>query len=101
MTSLKQKFNSLGFNRKQVVNIRTLITQHQYPVNNIKKTDTKYGQRLLVELDQFKVFLPERYLQVFSDEEIVEINNSILKKTEHFFLVSKGELNGVLNFELV
>ncbi|KAH0815709.1 hypothetical protein GEV33_007082 [Tenebrio molitor] len=53
----------------------------RYSLTNLKRHSTKYGERIMVELDNLKkLFLPERY-NSFSDQQLVEMGGGKLIPT--------------------
>lgn len=57
--SLLDKFNALG--AFMWLNLDSMIKNKFYHITDIKRATSKYGERLLAELDgQAKLYLPER-----------------------------------------
>ena len=58
-----------------------LTPRHKYPVTKIPKVQTKYGARIVVELNStFNTFLPPRLLTVFEDRTLEEMQIAALRR---------------------
>lgn len=101
MSFLKQKFNSVEVNRKEIRAAKDLTVGCAYPILEIKRQPTKFGLRLLVELKDFSVFLPARYAEVFSESEIVDFNQKIKINQEQYSLRLRDFSKGTADFEIV
>jgi len=63
----------------------------KYPIVRARRVSTKFGDTVLLTLQDsafhlVKVFLPQRYAEVFSDDDITSIND----KTATLSIVYKG-----------
>lgn len=66
-----------------------------YTITNLTKYQSKYGERLLAELDgESKLFLPERY-NLFNDKQIAELGNGT------YTLINKGKRGNIFLLELI
>lgn len=97
MSSFKDKFNTVE--EKEVVQLNSLSVGKPYPVLSFRLVSTKFGKRLLVELEEAKVFLPECYGTVFTEEEIQEINKS--KKERYSIILNEEKDHGVFDIKLI
>ena len=83
----------LAFDKKPIIKFDNLEINKRYRVFGIKIVNTKFGNKLLVETDMNKIFLPERF-NIFDDNEIQQLN--IL--CEKVFVMEKYD-NHNLHFE--
>jgi hypothetical protein len=82
------------------VKIGSLETERPYPIKHAQRVDTRFGPTVLLSIRDSdftlrKVFLPRRYSEVVSDEDIDCINSGKAKLN----LVYKGvcaQTNGLL-----
>jgi hypothetical protein len=61
------------------VPVGNLQVDRAYPIQHAERTETKYGPAIILTLSQqplhsINVFLPRRYMAVFTDEHIAQIN---------------------------
>jgi len=73
------------------VNISSLILNRPYPIVRAKRINTKYGPTVLpsirdVDEKLVDIFLPKRYANVVSDEDLEKINS----RSVYLNLVHKG-----------
>lgn len=101
MSSFQQKFNAVRLNRKELRSVKSLTVGQKYPICEIRRVQTKYGLRLLVDLDDFLTFLPERYADVFSDEELLEVNKKLENKQQLHCLCVKTVDNSGVDLEIL
>ena len=101
--SLCQKFRDAVSGA--VVSISSLYQDTRYPVLHAERVETKYGTsvRLTIrEADEnnVKLFLPRRYSEIFTDDDLAEINN----QTVHYYLIYKGKSSAnnsfIIQFEV-
>lgn len=85
--------------RKETIKLKDLPENAPHPILSVKIVTTKFGRSVLVELEQYTVFLPKRI--VASVEENIE--NFIPKKYSLIFkgLVDCNKVNPASNFEIV
>ena len=82
MEDILRRFKEASSNRS--VTISSLHKNKEYPVLRAERVETKYGVSILLtvresSVDVVRVYLPKRYTDVFTDPNIVSINNGILK----------------------
>src|SRR5436190_49366 len=66
--------NTCKLSFKQYEKLTNLKLNEKYKILNIEKIKFKYGDSIVVELEEFKVFLPKRVLSVMDDKTIGEYN---------------------------
>ena len=75
-----------------------LTVNKQYPIVNMVHVDTRYGKSVLVTLEdgeyRYRVYLPKRYADVFTDKALHHINPSDLH------LVFRGMRNQTVQVEI-
>lgn len=101
MSQLKNRFNNLEVMGKPMRGVGSLPIGQPLPICSMKRVPTKYGVRLLVELQDFSVFLPERYANIFSDSELQELNGVIVDQKEKTSLLLRGMKHGVADLALL
>lgn len=88
MENLKTLLNSCN-SQYDFVRLSDLEQGKEYEVSLFKYVDTKYGKKIVVILDnKLNVILPDRFLDVFTKENI-ELYNT--KSKTKFNLIYKGE----------
>lgn len=80
--NIVEKFNER--NLKPYKNLKSMEQNKDFLIIGCRKTKTKYGERLLMELENFNIFLPERYNSL----TVAEINK-FFNKT--YYLRNCGE----------
>ena len=75
---LTRKFQETTFNN--TVRISELEIDRKYPIVEARLIDTKYGSTILLSTkdkgdNTIKVFLPKRYIAVFSEQDMTSINS--------------------------
>lgn len=76
MSSLLNKLNACG-NYVKFIKLSDLEIGREYLTSHYEIINTKYGNKLAVTLDmKFKIFLPDKYLHIFSDGNEIENANS-------------------------
>lgn len=66
----------------------------KYVIDYFDVRETQYGKRLVIEIDQGIIFLPERMSKKISTESAIKKLNS-----ERYDLVYEGKENNVLKFD--
>jgi hypothetical protein len=88
-----EQFNLLG--AFIWLNLTTMQKNTRYSLTNLKGHSTKYGERIMVELDnRKKLFLPERY-NSFSDQQLVEMGGG------KYDLINRGPEGRTFKIELL
>jgi hypothetical protein len=88
-----EQFNLLG--AFIWLNLTTMEKNRRYSLTNLKRHTTKYGVRLMAELDnRKKLYLPERY-NSFSDRQLVEMGGG------KYDLINRGPEGKTFKIELV
>lgn len=87
------KFNEIG--AFKLLNLSSMEKNYPYKITHLKKANSKFGERLLAELNnEARLFLPERY-NTFNDKQIAEIANGA------YTLINKGKQGDMFNLELI
>jgi hypothetical protein len=88
------------------VKIGSLDTDRPYPITHAKHIDTRFGPAILLSIRDseftLKVFLPRRYSEVVTDEDIESFNRAklylvyrgVCEQTNGFLLSITGEEEG-------
>lgn len=91
--SVLSKFNEIG--AFKFLNLSSMKKNHGYLITHLSKYNSKFGERLLAELDnQSKLFLPERY-NTFNDKQIAELGSGA------YVLINRGKKGDIFNLELL
>lgn len=69
-TNLVNLFNS--FNYKKIMRVKEMDDSQEYIINGAYRTHTKYGERIVLKLDDAILYLPSRFLSL-GDEEVKEL----------------------------
>ena|SRR5436190_23109848 len=85
MERLDDVNNICELNLKQYEKLINLKLDEKYKVLNIGKIKTKFGSSIMVELEEYKVILPNRILNVMDDKLIKEWN-----KLDNLYLTVTG-----------
>jgi hypothetical protein len=81
--SLTEKFRDAV--ATPIVSIGTLHRDEPYPVVGARRTQTKYGMRIVLALNEVdrgnivEVFLPKRYSEIIEDADLDSINTKQLQ----------------------
>lgn len=86
-TTLVNKFNTL--NTKPVMHIKEMEILTKYVITKANRVTTKYGTTIQVEVENHKMFLPNRY-NILTDDDVEELN------TGAFCVYREGERNLIL-----
>lgn len=90
--SILTKFNEIG--SFKFLNLTSMKKNHGYVITHLTKYNSKFGERLLADLDgEAKLFLPERY-NTFTDQQIAELGSGVYK------LINRGKTGDIYNLEL-
>lgn len=60
------------------------LANGSHEIINFRLTKTKYGETILVELNDEVLFLPQYFKAALDSEKIEELNNDGIKKFLHF-----------------
>lgn len=71
-----EALNQVAACSKPYKKLVTLETNRKYQVYNAKLTHGKYGQSVLLELEQCVVFLPKRYVDIITPDHIRNFNST-------------------------
>ena len=78
-----KELNDVGELRfKEYKSLKDLELNKKFKIIKLEKMKDKYGYTIIAELEEFKVHLPSRFLNVFDDKKIKEFN-----KLENIHLV--------------
>jgi len=90
MENFKECLNKCSNNQYEFVKLCDLEHEKKYEVTLFEYFDTENGKTITVILDnKFRVFLPDRFIDEFTNEKILLYKNSKTK----FNLVYKGKKN--------
>jgi ABC-type sugar transport system ATPase subunit len=64
------------------------------------KVNTKFGEKVVVECDNFKTLLSKRYTEKFSEEYIKDVNQQLTIR-KLVYLVSRGAVGKTTNLEFL
>ena len=82
-----EELNKVGDLRfKEYKKLSDLEEKKKYKIMNLEKIKDKYGLTIMVELEEFKVSLPPRFLNVLDDKKIKELNK---KDNLHLLVTGK------------
>ncbi|KAF5270993.1 hypothetical protein FQR65_LT05343 [Abscondita terminalis] len=64
------------------------------------KVDGKFGEQVLVECEDFKTPLPQRFTSKFTVADINRINKEI-QTSKNIYIISKGAVGPTTNIEFI
>jgi ABC-type sugar transport system ATPase subunit len=82
------------------VSVKTLTVNEKNKIISFNKVNTKFGEKVVVECDNFKTLLAERYTEKFSEEHIKDINHQ-LTIGKLVYLLSRGAVGKTTNLEFL
>jgi hypothetical protein len=97
--SLAQRFNDVTCD---ITRISALEIDQQHPTERADRVTTRYGETILLGIRDttidrlYKLFLPQRYVTVFKDDDLVAINDGIAM----WSLVSKQSCGTTNSYQL-
>ena len=94
MASNIELLNKLGsLEQKQVIGLRELDLNTEYKIVKMEKIKTKFGKSVLVECEEFKVFLPPRFTKHMKDKmKLVVVESPAKARTISRYLGSEYEV---------
>jgi tRNA G10 N-methylase Trm11 len=98
MSSIAQLNN--GFSLGDFQSVRELKVNKKYLIKCFSVTDTPYGEKIKVKLENCSTILPHRFTERFTPEFIEKLNQEI-KSGKKYNLVSKGPLGRSTNIEFL
>ena len=83
-----------------VVSISSIYQDTRYPVLHTERVEMKYGTSVQLTIREaeeniVKMFLPCRYSEIFTDEDMADIN-----KTMQYYLIYEGNISANNSFLL-
>lgn len=66
------------FEEKEIVSFSALKLNHPYPIKHMERVTTDHGKTLLVELEDFRIFIPKRISNSISDDVLERLLDSQL-----------------------
>jgi hypothetical protein len=100
--NLLKKFNSASKSKfNTTLHISELKFKHEYFVHDIRKIETKFGLALVSTIsfskdeEKFNVFLPSRFSDVFTEDELKNID------FQTFRLIVEGKLGKTYDVKLI
>lgn len=85
------ELNKLG-SIKPILRVKDMIEYIWYKIVGAKKVATKFGNRVVLQLENYQLFLPTRY-ESLSEETISELNRNI------YSVANKGKVLSTYNLE--
>lgn len=98
MSFLSQLNTQLQF--QEFVSLKTLVVGKQFSIQTFSNLNTKWGEKIVVQCQEFRTVLPQRFTERFSAEVLEELNESI-KSGKKIFLVSRGPVGKTTNIEFI
>lgn len=90
--TLLTKLNNCG--SKPILKVKEMIINKSYKVINARKCETKFGKRLVLDLEEYQLFMPSRFDRFTDEEALEEIN-----QRENLHITNKGESGRTYNLE--
>lgn len=79
-----------SFQSKGNLNLKDMVVNQPYEIFTVKRVDTQFGKRIVLELKDTILYLPPRYFQV-SDEDINNLSGGST------YVINKGEKGSSFN----
>lgn len=92
-STIISELNQLG-SIKPTLKIKDMMRDMQYRILGARKVNTKFGNRVLLQLETHQLFLPARYEQL-SEEAILDLNEN------KYNIINKGQMLSTFNLEFV
>jgi hypothetical protein len=77
-----------------------LEIDRRFPIKRFIKTETQFGEQVVVDCSEFKKPLPQRFTEKFS-EKVIQTLNNLLKQGKNIFMVSEGIVGRTTNIKFV
>jgi hypothetical protein len=77
-----------------------LEIDRRFPIKRFIKTETQFGERVVVDCSEFKTPLPQRFTEKFG-EKVIQTLNNLLKQGKNIFMVSEGIVGRLINIKFV
>ena len=75
---LLEEVNKIGEMRlKEFKSLKDLKLNKKYKIEKMEKVKDKYGPTIIVDLEEYKVHLPKRFVDNLDDKKIKEINKKV------------------------
>jgi hypothetical protein len=87
--SFAKRFNEVSCD---IVHVSNLEVNRPYPIERADRVTTRFGQTVLLDIRDtaedrlYKLFLPHRYSSVFTDDDMLTINDGLVL----WNIISKG-----------
>jgi hypothetical protein len=65
-----------------------LEIDRRFPIKRFIKTETQFGEKVVVDCSEFKMPLPQRFAEKFS-EKVIQTLNNLLKQGKNILFVTK------------
>jgi hypothetical protein len=100
---LTQRFTEAG--HQKCLSVKELALGRPYTIMNVARKSTKFGNTLLVTLqdgeDILSIFLPKRYVCAFTDEDIKNINDKVIKYTVIYNGVNDTDKSYMMSLQML
>lgn len=83
---------------KEYVSVKSLEIGEKHEILNFRRTNTKYGEKIVLDIKDFRTVLPERYVEEFTKERIEQLNREIAEG-QKFYITSLGPISRTTNLE--
>lgn len=97
MSSLANIFNEVAVH-KELRGLETLVEGTKYKIIHLKRMNTKFGPRILVEFEEFNIFLGQRFNKI-SDEDLQKANDHA--KAASVYIQSNGKVGSAINIQFI
>lgn len=87
------ELNQLG-TIKPILKVKDMMRDIHYKVFGARRVNTKYGSRVVLQLEKNQLFLPARY-EKLSEGAILDLNQN------KYNIVNKGQVLSTFNLEFV
>lgn len=85
LNKIKKSVSVRSFNeRKPITSLSKLTQNKNFPITSAKRIQTKFGEQIMLELDDCFVYLPKRCNNQLTDEDIKELPRCCFEVVEPY-----------------
>lgn len=84
-----EKLNSAQSIEKPLLRLDNMQVGMPYMVIGVREVSTRFGKKILLELEEHVMFLPDRYTELFTGEMLNFFDMAMEKEQQFLFVVEK------------
>lgn len=90
---VSSELNHLGL-IKPTLKVKDMVQDTHYRILGARKVSTKFGNRVVLDLENYQLFLPARY-EKLSDKAVADLNEN------KYCIVNKGAVSSTFSLEFI